>query len=96
MPRYMDADLLKSEIDDTDEFDGMGVKYYIDAQPTADVVEVVRCKDCRYCKKSYDPKTQHSEQVCGYVGYNPVQSSCVSDTDFCSHGAKMDESRCEK
>ena len=56
----------------------------------ADVVEVVRCKDCEYCHMSTDPKTLISVQVCGYVGYNPVQSSQVTDNDFCSHGERRE------
>lgn len=63
----------------------------IEAQPTADVVEVVRCKDCEYCHISTDPKTLISVQVCGYVGYNPVQSSQVTDNDYCSHGERREE-----
>ena len=47
----------------------------VECQPTADVVEVVRCKDCesynghRYCNYHADP---------------------VMDDDFCSYGEKMD------
>lgn len=59
MSRYIDADLLKQSIPDTkmDEFencrycrllDEEQVKDLIDQQPTADVVAVVRCKDCKY------------------------------------------------
>ena len=53
---------------------------------TADVVEVVRCKDCKYCCISTDPKTNISIQVCGYVGFNPVQSSQVPDDFYCGYG----------
>ena len=37
--RPIDADSLKHEIDDTDEFDGIGIKYYIDNEPTLNVRE---------------------------------------------------------
>ena len=60
-------------------------------QSTADVVEVVRCKDCVYCCISTDPKTHISIQKCGYVGFNPVQSSQVSDDFYCSHGERKDK-----
>ena len=72
---------------------------YLNAQelvkdaPTADVVEVVRCKDCEYCRISIDPKTNISVQVCGYVGYNPVQSSQVTDNDYCSHGERSENGK---
>ena len=58
--------------------------------PAADVVEVVRCKDCVYCCISTDPKTNISIQKCGYVGFNPIQSSQVSDDFYCSHGVRKD------
>lgn len=56
-----------------------------------DAVEVVRCKDCEFCRYSFDPWTKTSVQVCGYVGFNPVQSSQVSDNDFCSSGERRDD-----
>ena len=51
MPRYIDADDLKAVIHANDWSnpvvpDVVGV--IIDRSPTADVVEVVRCKDCIY------------------------------------------------
>ena len=53
MSRYIDADKLKADIkevaDITDgkltEFEVLGI---LSGQPTADVVEVVRCKDCKW------------------------------------------------
>ena len=59
-------------------------------QSTADAVEVVRCKDCVYCCISTDPKTNISIQKCGYVGFNPVQSSQVSDDFYCGYGERKD------
>lgn len=58
--------------------------------PTADVVEVVRCKNCIHCCISTDPKTNISIQKCGYIGFNPVQSSQVSDDFYCSYGERKD------
>lgn len=58
----------------------------VDLIPSADVAEVVRCKDCEYCCISTDPKTNISIQKCGYVGFNPVQSSQVSDDFYCGYG----------
>lgn len=69
----------------------LGVIVTISQRRAADVVEVVRCKDCEYCHISIDPKTNISVQVCGYVGYNPVQSSQVTDNDFCSHGERKEQ-----
>lgn len=49
MPRYIDAD--KADVEQISCFYGGechidDVKEWIDTQPTADVAEVVRCKDC--------------------------------------------------
>ena len=45
MNRYIDADKLQEEFK---ELHGGKRSLLIDIQPTADVVEVVRCKDCRW------------------------------------------------
>ena len=54
--------------------------------PTIDAVPVVRCRECVWSHMRTDPQTLHSAMVCGYKGYNQVQSSQVTDNDFCSHG----------
>ena len=64
MSRYIDADaLLKSAVSQfkcvpsvgviyfgngEEIFEGEDLQDFIKAQPTADVVEVVRCRDCKY------------------------------------------------
>lgn len=52
MPRYIDADVLKHELCIRQHMlnaDSLWKTLEImDAQPTADVVEVVRCRDCVY------------------------------------------------
>lgn len=65
--------------------------------PTADVVEVVRCKDCQYAKPY--------ERNDGQMGYYCQHQNCTflygmnwerlfepikEANDFCSYGAKMD------
>lgn len=50
------------------------------------VVMPIRCKDCEHCCISIDPKTNISIQKCGYVGFNPMQSSQVSDDFYCGFG----------
>lgn len=49
----------------------------IDRQPTADVVEVVRCKDCGNYNKRY--------------GECNLNGSHFGENGFCSCGAKMDK-----
>ena len=47
--------------------------------PSADVVEVVRCKDCIH----YDMK----EEICRY----PVYAMCREKDDFCSRGEREEK-----
>lgn len=53
MARYIDADKLKELVNGRsshwlNEWDTLGVLGVIDEAPTADVQEVVKCKDCVY------------------------------------------------
>lgn len=99
MARYIDADAMKDDviklrrklditqcsndyavgwITGVDNMEGV-----IDRQPTADVVEVVRCKDCKYydgrkCDKIYYIMDGY------YVGGFEVKKP----DDFCSYGER--------
>ena len=84
MARYIDADMLMDFSQDIATYDYGTQKFGcfsgvsdedIKALPTADVVEVVRCKDCKfsyehkffgesYCEKTNRKITQH--HFCGY------------------------------
>ena len=58
MPRYIDAEKIEIKVERGINDDGLvfipmrDVHRSIDRTPTADVVEVVRCKDCRYFRPS--------------------------------------------
>ncbi len=78
MVEYIEREAALNAIEEAKTMFG-GVDYFcvrsgIQGAPAADVVEVVRCKDCvsynghRYCNYHADP---------------------VMDDDFCSYGAKM-------
>ena len=54
----------------------------IDEQPTADVVEVVRCKDCEYGE--IDDIDIPSQYLCHYEGY-----SWNDENHYCSYGKKV-------
>lgn len=61
--------------------------YMVENLPTADVQEVVRCKDCSYfCKATVNKK---GFLIC------PTSGMDITNNDFCSYGAKMDK-ECEK
>lgn len=60
----------------------------IDSIPSADVAEVVRCKDCKYfVTNGIEPSfcEYHTDNV-GYCD----EACWVDENDFCSYGAKMD------
>ena len=54
--------------------------------PTADVVEVVRCKDCIYKTVTEDGEYNPDDIVCGYH-----MSDGFSADDFCSFGKRKDD-----
>lgn len=81
MSRYIDADELIEFFDgypDHIEFDVEDIKSIIKEQDTADVVEVVRCKDCKY----------HAEfsSKCNKLNLTPMWPN-----DYCSYGERADK-----
>lgn len=85
MSRYIDAAALGIGKANRDVFenkayaDGWNAAIGIIASaPTADVAEVVRCKDCKYL---------HSDAHGGYCVFRGLATS----DDFCSFGERNDE-----
>ena len=56
--------------------------------PTADVVEVVRCKDCKCCEQCYPAKAKGDEAVVGW--YCKIRNKHMQPDDFCSYGERRD------
>lgn len=58
---------------------------FIEDAPTADVVEVVRCKDCKH----YEPYEgeEHKGDCAELVGLE----SCIYKDDFCSYGERKEQ-----
>lgn len=82
--RYIDAD----KIPYTDLSEGRGVCWvtfmdWIKKMPTADVVEVVRCKDCK--NRIFD-KSRNLFYCQMYYGMGNV-----SDNNYCSYGERADK-----
>ena len=81
--RLIDANALKSYMDECSKETRFRVYYgyatsFIDAAPTVDAVEVVRCRDCKYHE---DTLVIGFEHCCLYgltMRYN----------DFCSYGKR--------
>lgn len=61
----------------------------IEDVPAADVVEVVRCKDCKICELRYPTKAIGEEAIRGYYCY--IIQRYVDPTDFCSYGEKRSD-----
>lgn len=61
------------------------INKFNDDIPSADVVEVVRCKDCKYMLQYEQIK------ACCNVNSFLQEPKCVSDNDFCSRGEPKDE-----
>lgn len=74
MPRYIDADKLQEEFK---ELHGGKRSLLIDTEPTADVVEVVRCKDCKYYRIW--------QMKCDRLHVVPF-----ADNHYCSYGERVD------
>lgn len=55
--------------------------------PTADVVEVVRCKDCKRCHKHRTKRNKQLMYFCWRMDGNEYQ---VNANDFCSYGRRRD------
>lgn len=96
MARYIDKENIDKKIEDIisrqpKDFSSYqngfytAIKYLwgeISDLPTADVVAVVKCKDCKYSRKQ--------DKVFGITDYKCVKHniSCLSPYDFCSYGER--------
>ena len=84
--RYIDADRLISVLQTNFGHTGGAdvLKQLINEQPTADVEEVVRCKDCKYseryeaCDGSFPLRCNEPKNI--QIG--------IPDNHFCSYGVK--------
>ena len=78
--RLIDANAMRQDWLENGEnefvYDTNAVLDSIDAQPTADAVEVVRCKDCK-----------HKD---GMPGQPNIVCWQMHDDDFCSYGERKD------
>lgn len=87
MSRYIDVDvlLLKIDLHGTNKF-GMldeDIREFIRSIPTADVAEVVRCKDCKYYQ---DNNGGYLQDMCRWR-----QDETPDEDDFCSFGERKDD-----
>ena len=96
MARYIDADKLLEEmtlnvLPDNARFVYLAMRGMVRNAPTADVVEVVRCKDCEY----YSSVTKYSGEPMHYGYCCNTHDSVLGnrhryERDFCSYGERKD------
>lgn len=98
MPKYIDAEALKAVI--TEYRDSLkprsigrltdaviqDVLDLIDEAPAADVVQVVRCKNC-VCMGKRPPLPEGYREDCGWC---MLHGRVVLPEDYCSNGERMD------
>lgn len=58
----------------------------VNAQPAADVVEVVRCKDCKHYQFADNRAFGMPVKMCEWFGFEDVD-----DDDFCSRAERKEE-----
>lgn len=76
----------KPEIKEAIYKQGQAIKEIIKKQPTADVVEVVRCKDCKYYKEATVGGIENL-MLCHRL--SPTKTFCMSN-DFCNYGIRKE------
>lgn len=92
MPRYIDADALDDIVQELNEHRDFGITRYeykrisniIFEFPTADVVEVVRCKDCKY-------NVDGEPNISGLVYCGEVLDGWISEDFFCKEGERRED-----
>lgn len=89
-------------IEDSD-WHANGIAYEIKRLPTAGAIEVVRCKDCKYCNYPAPRKRAKRDDRGNLIGFDDVQDPpycdwwCdngdgfdVEENDFCSHAERKE------
>lgn len=85
MAEYIERETLISALESEFE-DNEHCRLFVSEIPTADVVEVVRCKDCKHCKLQYPVKAKGEEAIEGYYCY--FNREYVKPTHYCSYGER--------
>lgn len=88
MSRYIDADALLSRLPDDLPYKS-SVKRVLTQAHTADVVEIVRCKDCKYWDAN-DSKRMQGICLCGKKHFYYGSEFYPFAEDFCSYGERKE------
>lgn len=85
MARYTDIDKLIAEYDRVHVGPAGGARKLMVEAPIADVVEVVRCKDCKHKVRTSDGEYNPEDIVCDYH-----MSDGFDENDYCSYGERSE------
>lgn len=80
MKKYIDLDAVIDKLENEWGYQGMREELY--NLPTADVVEVVRCKDCKYWQ---DNNNGYPHEECRWG-----KDETPDKDDFCSYGERKE------
>ena len=87
MSRYIDADKYKKDLIQLGFLPAL-VARALDNQPTADVVEVVRCKDCKFWGIPHANDIEKSHYCCrDNMWCMPLRFA----DDYCSYGEREEK-----
>lgn len=96
MTEYIERDALLNDLEAAEKHGGMGMiiantlKQYVKRVPSADVVPVVRCKECKYSYKSWLSDILGGIWCTFWQKTQGKTWTMMHFDDFCSHGAKKD------
>ena len=87
MTKYINADQFERDcMFDRECEDMQDVIYKLRDYPSADVVEIIRCKDCKYyIKPTTNPHDNSDWYMCKFFDH------LMDDNDFCSSGERKTE-----
>lgn len=87
MSKYIDADALRADwLENGDNeyvYDTNAFLDSIDNAPTADVVDVVRCKDCKYYEQA--KVNNKGFLIC------PASGMEITEADYCSYSERRND-----
>ena len=87
MSRYINReDLLKNLKQSAPEYLKPLIVSLIEKQPTADVVEVITCKDCKH----FDKNKKYRYKKFSFSFCDKFHNNIITENDYCSYGEKMD------
>lgn len=83
---YIEREAFKRKLIDEKSFFPAIVASALKEMPAADVVEVVRCRECKYYSVTHCPITGHELSVC----LQGVSQQWVGENHFCSYGERRE------